>query len=59
MIEIKIRDASLAVERILQRFKVGGFGADPTLITKRFTNLESDFTKLERTADQVIKYDNT
>ena len=59
VIEIKIRDAALAVERILQRFKAGGFGADPALITKRFTNLESDFAELERAADQVIKDDNT
>ena len=58
-IEIKIRDAALAVERILQRFKAGGFGADPALITKRFTKLESDFAELEQTADQVIKFDNT
>ena len=59
VIEIKIRDAALAVERILQRFKAGGFGADPALITKRFANLESDFAELEQTADQVIKFDNT
>ena len=59
VIEIKIRDAALAVERILQRFKAGGFGADPALITKRFTKLESNFAELEQTADQVIKFDNT
>lgn len=59
VIEIKIRDAALAVERILQRFKAGGFGADSALITKRFTELESDFAELEQTADQVIKFDNT
>ena len=59
VIEIRIRDAALAVERILQRFKAGGFGADPALITKRFTKLESDFAELEQTADQVIKFDNT
>ena len=59
VIEIKTRDAVLAVERILQRFKAGGFGADPALITKRFTELESDFAELEQTADQVIKFDNT
>lgn len=59
VIEIQIRDAALAVERILQRFKAGGFGADPALITKRFTELESDFAELEQTADQVIKFDNT
>ena len=59
VIEIKIRDAALAVERILQRFKAGGFGADLELITKRFTKLESDFAELEQTADQVIKFDNT
>lgn len=59
VIEIRIRDAALAVERILQRFKAGGFGADPALITKRFTKLESDFAELEQTADQVIKFGNT
>ena len=59
VIEIRIRDAALAVERILQRFKAGGFGADSALITKRFTELESDFAELEQTADQVIKFDNT
>lgn len=59
VIEIKIRDAALAVERILQRFKAGGFGADPALMTKRFINLESDFVELEQAADQVIKFDNT
>ena len=59
VIEIKIRDAALAVERILQRFKAGVFGADPALITKQFTNLESDFAELEQAADQVIKFDNT
>ena len=59
VIEIRIRDATLAVERILQRFKAGGFGADPALITKRFTNLESDFVELERAADHVVKFDNT
>lgn len=59
VIEIRIRDAALAVERILQRFKAGGFGADPVLIIKRFTKLESDFAELEQTADQVIKFDNT
>ena len=59
VIEIRIRDAALAVERILQRFKAGGFGADPALIIKRFTKLESDFAELEQTADQVIKFDNT
>lgn len=59
VIEIRIRDAALAVERILQRFKAGGFGADPALITKRFTNLESDFAELERAANHVVKFDNT
>lgn len=59
VIEIKIRDAALAVERILQRFKAGGVGADSALITQRFTNLESDFAELEQAADQVIKFDNT
>ena len=59
VIEIQIRDAALAVERILKRFKAGGFGADPALITKRFTKLESDFAELEQMADQVIKFDNT
>ena len=59
VIEIKIRDAALAVERILQRFKAGGFGTDPALITKRFTKLESDFAELEQMVDQVIKFDNT
>ena len=59
VIEIRIQDAALAVERILQRFKAGGFGADPALITKRFTNLKSDFAELERAADHVVKLDNT
>ena len=59
VVEIRIRDAALAVKRILHRFKAGGFGADPALITKRFTNLESDFAELERTADHVVKFDNT
>ena len=59
VIEIQIRDAALAVERILKRFKAGGFGADPALITKRFTKLESDFAELEQMVDQVIKFDNT
>ena len=59
VIEIQIRDAALAVERILQRFKAGGFGADLELITKRFTKLESDFAELEQMVDQVIKFDNT
>ena len=59
VIEIRIRDAALAVERILHRFKAGGFGADPALIIKRFTKLESDFAELEQTVDQVIKFDNT
>lgn len=59
VIEIKIRDAALAVERILQRFEAGGFGADPALITKRFINLELDFVELEQATDQVIKFDNT
>ena len=59
VIEIRIRDAALAVERILQRFKAGGFGADPALIIKRFTKLESDFAELEQMVDQVIKFDNT
>lgn len=59
VIEIKIRDAALAVERILQRFKAGGVGADSALITQRFTNLESDFAELGQAADQVIKLDNT
>ena len=59
VIEIRIRDAALAVERILQRFKAGGFGADPALITKRFTNLESDFTELECATEHVVKLDNT
>ena len=59
VIEIRIRDAALAVERILQRFKAGGFGADPALITKRFMNLESDFAELEHAADHIVKLDNT
>ena len=59
VIEIKIRDAALAVKRILHRFKAGGFGADPALIIKRFTKLESDFAELEQMVDQVIKFDNT
>ena len=59
VIEIRIRDAALAVERILHRFKAGGFGADPALIIKRFTKLESDFAELEQMVDQVIKFDNT
>ena len=53
------RDAALAVKRILHRFKAGGFGADPALIIKRFTKLESDFAELEQMVDQVIKFDNT
>ena len=59
VIEIRIRDAALAVERILHRFKAGGFGADPALITKRFTKLESDFAELEQAANHVVKFDNT
>ena len=54
VIEIRIRDAALAVERILQRFKAGGFGADPALITKRFTKLESDFAELEQDRKSVV-----
>ena len=59
VVEIRIRDAALAVKRILYRFKAGGCGADPALIIKRFTKLESDFAELEQMVDQVIKFDNT
>lgn len=59
LIEVKIRDAELAVERILQRFKQGGYGASPELIKKRFPDIKHNFEMLELSADKVIKFNNT
>lgn len=59
LIEVEIRDAELAVERILQRFKQGGYGASPELIKRRFQDVKRNFNTFKSLVDRVIKFNNT
>lgn len=59
LIYVTVKDAEISLERVLHRFRNGGFGGTQLNLSERYARVKENMTKLKSLFDCVMIFDNT
>ena len=59
LIYVTVKDAALSLERVLHRFKKGGYGGSQLQVKERYQRVSQNIIRLLSLFDEVVIFDNT